>query len=121
MIKEAFLGFVLGTGLFMTGCAQVAPNSQSMTSANTAQMSQAQLQANWLQSCLAYNGAQKALLANIDKLSNVQLKQALIITHQITPLCETAPTDLQSTTVQITSAVTTIGILAAASAAGVVK
>lgn len=120
-MKKIILASILAIGTILTGCAQIAPGSASMSSANTAQMSQAQLQANWLQSCLAYSAAQKALLVNIDKLNNDQLKQALIITHQITPLCITAPTDLQATTVQITTAVTTIGILSAAAAAGVVK
>jgi len=84
-------------------------------------MSPAQLQANWLQACLAYEGAQKALLANIGKLSDAQLKQALIVTHQITPLCLKAPADLNAATVQITAAVTTITILSAAQAAGALK
>jgi len=70
---------------------------------------------------LAYEGAQKALLANISKLSDAQLKQALIVTHQITPLCLKAPADLNAATVQITAAVTTITILSAAQAAGALK
>ncbi len=120
-MKNILLTFSLVAALFAAGCAQVAPGTGSMTGANTAQMSQAQLQANWLQSCLAYSAAQKTLFVNLDKLNDTQLKQALIITHQITPICAVAPTDLQTATVQITSAVTTIGILAAASASGGVK
>lgn len=101
----------------LAGCATVAPGSAPVT----AQVSPAQLQANWLQACLAYEGAQKALLANIHRLSKSQLQQALMVTHQITPICEKQPADLQQATVQITSAVTTITILGAAQATGVVK
>jgi len=104
----------------LAGCAQVAPGSAPVSSASAA-MSPAQLQANWLQACLAYEGAQKALLANIGKLSDAQLKQALIVTHQITPLCLKPPADLNAATVQITAAVTTITILSAAQAAGALK
>jgi len=104
----------------LAGCAQVAPGSAPVSSAS-ATMSPAQLQANWLQACLAYEGAQKALLANIGKLSDAQLKQALIVTHQITPLCLKPPADLNAATVQITAAVTTITILSAAQAAGALK
>jgi len=74
-----------------------------------------------MESCLLYNGAQKAVIANIDKLSNAQLQQVLIITRQITPMCKEPPTDIATATTQITSAVTTITILAAASASGVLK
>lgn len=105
----------------LAGCAQVAPGSAPMSSASSAQMSQAQLQANWLQACLAYEGAQKAALANIGKLSDAQMQQLLIVTRQITPLCLKAPADLNTATVQITAAVTTIGILSAAQAAGALK
>lgn len=105
----------------MLGCAQVAPGSAPVTAAQQATANAAQLQADWMQSCLLYNGAQKAVIANIDKLSNAQLQQVLIITRQITPLCSVAPTDIASATTQITSAVTTITILAGATAAGVIK
>ena len=104
----------------LAGCAQVAPGAGPVSAAS-ATISPAQLQANWLQACLAYNGAQKALIANLGKLSNAQLQQALIVTHQITPICLKQPADLNAATVQITAAVTTIGILSAAQAAGVVK
>ena len=104
----------------LAGCAQVAPGSAPVSAAS-ATMSPAQLQANWLQACLAYEGAQKALLANIGKMSDAQLKQALIVTHQITPLCLKAPADLNAATVQITAAVTTITILSAAQATGALK
>ncbi|MGC8703641.1 MAG: hypothetical protein ACP5RV_12040 [Thiomonas sp.] len=104
----------------LAGCAQVAPGSAPMTSASIP-MSQAQLQANWLQACLAYQGAQKALIANMGKLTNAQMEQALIVTHQITPLCLKPPADLNQATAQITAAVTTISILGAAQAAGAMK
>lgn len=104
--------------LALAGCATVAPGSAPVTAA---QASPAQLQANWLQACLAYEGAQKALLANIGRLNKAQLQQALTITHQISPICEKQPANVQQATVQITSAVTTITILGAARATGAIK
>ena len=107
-----------GMAAALAGCATVAPGSSPVTAA---QVSPAQLQANWLQACLAYEGAQKALIANMSRLSKPQLQQALMITHQITPICEKQPANLQQATVQISSAVTTITILGAAQATGVLK
>ncbi|MDE2254323.1 MAG: hypothetical protein KGL42_08685 [Betaproteobacteria bacterium] len=105
----------------LAGCAQVAPGSGPVSAASSAAMSQAQLQANWLQACLAYEGAQKAAIANMARMSNANLQRLLIVTHQITPICLKQPADLNAATVQITAAVTTIGILSAAQAAGAVK
>ena len=105
----------------LAGCAQVAPGAGPVSAASSAAMSQAQLQANWLQACLAYEGAQKAAIANLARLNNTQLQDLLMVTHQITPICLKQPADLNAATVQITAAVTTIGILSAAQAAGVVK
>ena len=117
-MKKILLMFLpLLAAFALGGCATVAPGSAPVS----AQVSPAQLQANWLQACLAYEGAQKALLANISRLSKPQLQQALMVTHQITPICEKQPANLQQATVQITSAVTTITILGAAQATGVVK
>ena len=118
-MKKILLMFLpLLAAFALGGCAQVAPGSTPVTAA---QVSPAQLQANWLQACLAYEGAQKALLANIHRLSKPQLQQALMVTHQITPICQKQPANLQQATVQITSAVTTITILGAAQATGVLK
>lgn len=104
----------------LAGCATVAPGSGPV-SASSAAMSQAQLQANWLQACLAYEGAQKAAIANMNRMSDANLQRLLIVTHQITPICLKQPADLNAATVQITAAVTTIGIISAAQAAGAVK
>jgi len=102
----------------LAGCATVAPGSGPVS---VATMSPAQLQANWLQACVAYEGAQKAAIANMARMSNANLQRLLIVTHQITPICLKQPADLNAATVQITAAVTTIGIISAAQAAGVVK
>jgi hypothetical protein len=102
----------------LAGCATVAPGSGPVAAAT---MSPAQLQANWLQACLAYEGAQKAAIANLARMSNANLQRLLIVTHQITPICLKQPADMNAATVQITAAVTTIGIISAAQAAGVVK
>ena len=104
----------------LAGCATVAPGAGPVSAASATQ-SAAQLQANWLQSCLAYEGAQKTAIANMGRMSNANLQRLLIVTHQITPICLKQPADLNAATVQITAAVTTIGILSAAQAAGVVK
>ncbi len=104
----------------LAGCAQVAPGAGPVSAASAA-MSPAQLQANWLQSCLAYEGAQKAAIANLGRMSNESLQRLLIVTHQITPICLKQPTDLNAATVQITAAVTTITILGAAQATGAIK
>jgi hypothetical protein len=104
----------------LAGCAQVAPGAAPVSAASAA-ISPAQLQANWLQACLAYNAAQKAALANIGRMSNANLQRLLIVTHQITPICLKQPTDLNAATVQITAAVTTITILGAAQATGAIK
>lgn len=117
-MKRLLAAMALSVGLL--GCAQVAPGSAPASAASTA-LSPAQLQANWLQACLAYEGAQAAILANIDRLNHAQLEQVYLLTHQITPLCLTQPTDLNTATVQITAAVTTLTILEAAHAAGAVK
>lgn len=94
--------------LILASCA-----TTPLVTANEMTVAQkAQMQADWLQSCLLYNGAQKALVANIDKLSNEELKQALIITRQITPLCEVQPTDTLSAATAITAAVTKLTIMA---------
>lgn len=114
-MKRLILAAAIAASL--AGCATVAPGSAPVT----AQASAAQLQANWLQACLAYEGAQKALLVNIGKLNKTQLQEALTVTHQITPICEKQPANLQQATVQITSAVTTITILGAAQATGAIK
>ena len=120
-IKRLILITAMASAVALAGCAQVVPGAAPVTHAQQAAADQAQLQANWMQACLLYNGAQKALIANIDKLSNAQLQQALIITRQITPLCKAPPADVATATTQITSAVTTITILAGATAAGVIK
>ena len=104
----------------LAGCATVAPGAGPVSAASATQ-SAAQLQANWLQSCLAYEGAQKTAIANMGRMSNANLQRLLIVTHQITPICLKQPADLNAATVQITAAVTTIGILSAAQAAGAVK
>lgn len=119
-MKRIILAAIAATAM-LSGCAQVAPNATPITAQQQAAASAAQLQADWMQSCLLYNGAQKAVIANIDKLNNDQLKQVLIITRQITPMCKAPPTDIATATTQITSAVTTITILAGATAAGVIK
>lgn len=105
----------------LAGCAQVAPRSAPVSAASAAAMSPAQLQANWLQACLAYEGAQKAAIANMARMSNANLQRLLLVTHQITPICRKQPTDLNAATVQITAAVTTITILGAAQATGNLK
>ena len=104
----------------LAGCATVAPGAGPVSAAS-ATMSPAQLQANWLQACLAYNGAQKAAIANLARLNNTQLQTLLMVTHQITPICLKQPADLNAATVQITAAVTTITILGAAQATGTLK
>lgn len=119
-MKRIILAAIAATAL-LSGCAQVSPTSTSVTPAQVTAANQSRLQADWMQSCLLYNGAQKSLIANINKLSNSQLKQVLIITRQITPMCSAPPKNFASATVQITSAVTTITILAGATAAGVLK
>lgn len=102
----------------LAGCAQVAPGSAPVSAAS---MSAAQLQANWLQACLAYEAAQKAAIANMARMSNANLQRLLIVTHQITPICLKQPADLNAATVQITAAVTTITILGAAQATGAIQ
>jgi len=119
-MKRIILAAIAATAM-LSGCAQVAPGAAPVTAAQQATANAAQLQASWMESCLLYNGAQKAVIANINKLSNAQLQQVLIITRQITPMCKAPPTDIASATTQITSAVTTITILAGATAAGVIK
>ncbi|MBD3814561.1 MAG: hypothetical protein IE917_20595 [Betaproteobacteria bacterium] len=119
-MKRIILAAIAATAM-LSGCAQVAPGAAPVTAAQQATADQAQLQADWMQSCLLYNGAQKAVIANINHLTNAQLQQVLIITRQITPMCKAPPTDIATATVQITSAVTTITILAGATAAGVIK
>lgn len=104
----------------LAGCAQVAPGAGPVLAAS-ATISPAQLQANWLQACLAYNGAQKAAIANMARMSNENLQRLLIVTHQITPICLKQPADINAATVQITAAVTTISILGAAQATGAIK
>ena len=104
----------------LAGCAQVAPGAGPVSAASAA-ISPAQLQANWLQACLAYNAAQKTAIANLGRMSNENLQRLLIVTHQITPICLKQPTDLNAATVQITAAVTTITILGAAQATGNLK
>lgn len=118
--KKSTIAVMLLCAATLAGCAAVT-STTPVTPAQQATANQAQLQADWMQSCLLYNGAQKAVIANIDKLSNAQLQQVLIITRQITPMCSAPPTDIASATTQITSAVTTITILAGATAAGVIK
>jgi hypothetical protein len=120
MIK-ILIAAILAASLHFAGCSTVAPGSAPVTAALQATANKAQLQAIWMQSCLLYNGAQKAVIANLAKLSNAQLQQVLIITRQITPMCKAPPADIATATTQITSAVTTITILAAASASGVLK
>ena len=105
----------------LAGCTTLGIGTAATSSATTAAQSQAQLQASWLQECLLYEAAQKALYLNLNKLSNAQLQQALMVTSEITPLCLSQPANLQAATVQITSAITTIGILAAVNASGAVK
>ena len=119
-MNRIILAAIAATAM-LSGCAQVAPGAAPITAAQQATANAAQLQADWMQACLLYNGAQKAVIANIDKLNNDQLKQVLIITRQITPLCSAPPKDIATATTQITSAVTTITILAGATAAGVIK
>lgn len=121
VLKKATIVAAMATAVFLAGCAQVAPNATPVTAAQQTAANQAQLQADWMQACLLYNGAQKAVIANMSKLTNAQLQQVLIITRQITPMCKAPPTDIASATTQITSAVTTITILAGATAAGVIK
>ena len=104
----------------LAGCAQVAPGAGPVSAAS-ATISPAQLQANWLQACLAYNAAQKAAIANLARLNNTQLQDLLMVTHQITPICLKQPANLQDATVKITAAVTTITILGAAQATGNLK
>jgi uncharacterized protein YceK len=120
-MKKILTAAILAASMALVGCATVMPGSAPVTAAQQATANQAQLQANWMQSCLLYNGAQKAVIANLAKLSNAQLQQVLIITRQITPMCKAPPADIATATTQITSAVTTITILAAASASGVLK
>lgn len=114
-MKQMIAGALVA--LTLTACAQVAPNASPATADQVQAANAAQLQADWMQSCLLYNGAQKVLIANIDKLNKSELTQALIITRQITPLCLKQPADLTEATTQITSAVTTITILAGVQAA----
>lgn len=71
------------------------------------------LTAQWYQSCSAYAAAQKALIANMHRMTDKQLQQALVITHQITPLCATVPKDPTAATQKITQAVTTLTVLEA--------
>lgn len=120
-MKKILIVLALASASALAGCAQVAPGAVPVTAAQQASANQAQLQANWMEACLLYNGAQKAVIANINKLSNAQLQQVLIITRQITPMCSAPPKDVAAATTQITSAVTTITILAGATAAGVIK
>lgn len=119
-MKRIILTIIAVTAM-LSGCAQVAPGAGPVTAAQQATANAAQLQANWMEACLLYNGAQKAVIANINKLSDAQLQQVLIITHQITPMCSAPPKDVATATTQITSAVTTITIIAGATAAGVLK
>lgn len=120
-MKRAILATMVALSATLAGCAQVAPGAAPVTQAQQTAADQAQLQADWMQACLLYNGAQKAVIANMGRLSNAQLQQVLIITRQITPMCSAPPKDIASATTQITSAVTTITILAGATAAGVIK
>lgn len=104
----------------LAGCATVAPGAGPVSAAS-ATISPAQLQANWLQACLAYEAAQKAAIANMARMSNANLQRLLIVTHQITPICLKQPANLNAATVQITAAVTTITILGAAQATGAIQ
>lgn len=109
-MKRFLLAVALSVGLL--GCAQVSPGSAPVSAAS-ATISPAQLQANWLQACLAYEGVQAALLTNMSRFNKAQLEQIGLVTHQITPLCMKQPTDLTDATVKITAAVTTLTILEA--------
>jgi len=85
--------------LLLGGCA-VNQTKQSMTQ-------------QWAQSCVAYEGVQKAVITNLPRLNAKQLEQVLIVTHQITPLCSRVPDDPTTATQQITKAVTMLSIYAA--------
>ncbi len=95
----------------LTGCANfTVPPSISTTP-------QAQLQAQWVQACLAYEGAQKAAIANLAHLSHAQLQQLVLVTHQITPLCgATMPADPTTAIQLITQSVTTLAAMEAVQA-----
>ncbi len=106
---------VLITLASLTGCAAFTPSATSPA------QQQAQLQAAWVQQCTLYRLALAAAVANQAKLTNAQLQQAMELRDEINPLCLSQPTDPQAETVKITAAVTTLSILGAAHAAGVVK
>ena len=101
-LKSLALALLAGGFLSLAACATTSgPNA---TSSVTKQ---------WAQACTAYTGAQKLIIQNEAKLSDSQLRQVLIVTHQITPLCSALPKDPQAATQNITAAVTKLGVIEA--------
>lgn len=101
-LKHLALALLAGGFLSLAACASTSgPNATSS------------LTKQWAQACTAYSGAQKLIIQNATKLSNAQLQQALIVTHQITPLCSAMPKNPQQATTQITAAVTKLGVIEA--------
>lgn len=117
-MKKYLIPALLALGAALAGCAPPMANTAAPVSAAAqASANAAQLQASWLQDCLLYEGAQKAAAANMAKLSNSEVQLLLTTTHQITPICQKQPADLQDAVQKITQATVTIGAFAAVQAA----
>lgn len=75
-----------------------------------------QTQVAYVQACAAYSAAFSAAIAarQAGKLTPEQIQQISLIEAQITPICTgPLPADPTAATQQITTAVTTLGVLAA--------
>ena len=68
----------------------------------------------WKAACHGYALKQQWIIGKMTSMSDATLQKYLIVTHQITPLCETLPTNTVQATQQITKATTTLAILGAA-------
>ena len=115
-MKKGFFRFTAAMFLAIVATVTIAacttavmPNGAPPTPAAQA----AADKANWTKACIAYKGAQDGLIAALPHMNLGQIKAALVITHQITPLCQTLPPDPNAAVAKITASITTLAVMTA--------